>query len=367
MSYTKLNQVNPKEIQKIAFINFGGIGDEILFAPVIAEVRKYLPHAHTTLFLEERSRAVSDLLPDVDCIEPIEVQKTSKAKLFFQLSAALKRKHFDLVISSGSSPFIPLMLFSSGVRYRVGFRTGWTSRNFLTVEAPLNQKQYAADMYFSLASTFLKELIGETYQPPSHVVPVLKELSNADQVWAASLMPFDPRTKRAILVHPGVSLVSVEKGILKGWSAAKWADLIVRLSEQGDRIFLVGGPDDAQIMDAIIEEIPESTPNIHNLYGKTRNLMQLAALIRQADLLVSVDSSPLHIAVGLNKPVVVMFGPTDENKLIPEAPRFKAVVDAGLQCRPCLWDVRQISCEQPVCLNVTIEAMLEQLEQAIHA
>jgi ADP-heptose:LPS heptosyltransferase len=35
--------IRPEEIRKIAFINFGGIGDEILFSPVIEEVKRYLP------------------------------------------------------------------------------------------------------------------------------------------------------------------------------------------------------------------------------------------------------------------------------------------------------------------------------------
>ena len=101
--------MRPESLQKIAFINFGGIGDEILFAPVIAEVKQYLPQAHTTLFLEDRSSAVKDLL-NVDQVIALDVQGQSRLRLFFQLWKTLRGQCFDAVISSGSSPFIPILL-----------------------------------------------------------------------------------------------------------------------------------------------------------------------------------------------------------------------------------------------------------------
>jgi heptosyltransferase-2 len=35
------------------------------------------------------------------------------------------------------------------------------------------------------------------------------------------------------------------------------------------------------------------------------------AVLRRADLVVSTDSGPRHMAVALNRPVVTLFGPTD--------------------------------------------------------
>lgn len=52
-------------------------------------------------------------------------------------------------------------------------------------------------------------------------------------------------------------------------------------------------------------------------YGHTRNLKELVALIDICDLLVCVDSAPMHLAVALNKPVVALFGPTNEAVLLP--------------------------------------------------
>ena len=168
----------PSDFKKIAFVNFGGIGDEILFAPVIEEVRKYLPQAHTTLFLEDRSRSVKELLPQVDTIKELNVQGQSRVQTFFHLWRMLRSQYYDAVISSGSSPFIPVLLWLSGIPVRVGFQTGSTSKKLLTVEAPLapknDRKGYAGQMYFALAQSFLEWLLKDQYTPMSPVLPHLK-------------------------------------------------------------------------------------------------------------------------------------------------------------------------------------------------
>lgn len=360
--------MQPDAIKKIAFINFGGIGDEILFAPVIEEVKKHLPHAHTTLFLEQRSRAVKDLL-DVDAIKELDVQDQSRLQLFFRLWKMLRSKYFDVVISSGSSPFIPVLLFLSGIPVRVGFQTGMVSKTFLTVEAPLapknDRKGYAAVMYFALAQSFLAWLLKGHYQPMQPVIPHLKRPPAEDLQWARAILSANSPEKK-ILIHPGVSTISIQKNILKSWPTAHWTELIRQLCEEGHRVYLAGGPDDRDAVDQIQASLPTDLAGFTNLYGQTKNLRQLGALILESDVLLCVDSSPMHLAVGYQKPVVAMFGPTDEKKLLPlEDSRFQAVTVQNLACRPCLWDVRNENCATSDCLNVPVSAMLEAVHRAL--
>lgn len=355
-------------IKKIAFINFGGIGDEILFAPVIDEVKKHIPQAHITLFLEDRSQAVRDLMPHVDSFIPMDIQNQSRLKAFFQLWSLLRSKYFDVVISSGSNSLIPVLLFLTGIPIRIGFGTGKASKALLTQEAYLapkeQRKEYAADMYFTLARDFLRWLLKDTYQPTSPVIPQLKELGTEDLQWAQDKLSTAGHAKR-ILIHPGVSAISIQKNIIKSWPADSWAQLIQALSAEGHHVFLAGGPDDKDAVEAIRKQLPEQLSNFTDLYGQTRNLRQLAALIQASNVLIGVDSSPIHIAVGYSKPLVAMFGPTDEKKLLPVAPHIKPVSLNNLSCRPCLWDVRNENCEQSECLTVPVQAMLDAVHQVL--
>jgi ADP-heptose:LPS heptosyltransferase len=360
--------INKDRIKRIACVNFGGIGDEILFAPVLEALNKELPDAQVTLILEKRSQSIVELLPNVENSIGLNIQGISAFQRFLKMRDALTSHPYDLVVASGGHPLIAVLLASTGIRYRVGFANGSFTQKLLSVVAPLAPKaernDYAAEMYYSLADALLQKLNPE-YQKPEQIIPHLKAPGLEDLLWAKGLLRAeDPRRK--ILIHPGVSKISVQKNILKGWPADSWADLIRLLSQAGHQVFLLGGPDDEDIVQEIRNLIPGSLANYQDLFGKTTNLKQLAALIQASDLLVSVDSSPMHIAVGYGKPVVAMFAPTDEKTLLPSNdPRFQAVALTGLACRPCLWKVRNDSCDNPVCLTVSVSAMKSAIEAAL--
>jgi putative inorganic carbon (HCO3(-)) transporter len=334
-------------MKRIAFLNMGGIGDQLLFSPVIAAVRQALPEATLTLLLEHRSQSVVELLPEVDHVIPLRNQ--SRLKLTSELFFRLRAGQFDAVISCGSSPLIAPLLWSSGIPVRVGFAS--KSSAFLTAAAPLQKTVYASDMYFALAQAFLTHQFGSA--PTGPVAPCLQPVTGV------ALPPGWPTQglRRRLLLHPGSSRLSVEKGILKGWSAPRWQSLITALTQDTD-VLLVGGPDDEAIIADIQAGLPEGLPHFYNLYGQTRNLKDLAACVQAADLLVCVDSAPLHLAVGLNTPFVALFGPTDDRKLVPPG-RGCVVARQDLDCRPCLWAVRQQNCEQSTCLDIPVEAVLQ--------
>ena len=62
---------------------------------------------------------------------------------------------------------------------------------------------------------------------------------------------------------------------------------------------------------AQIAKIKSSTRSeVIDLSGKT-DLLTLAALVRKARLLITVDSAPMHFAAAWETPQVVLFGPTN--------------------------------------------------------
>lgn len=354
-----------EEVHRIAVINFGGIGDELLFSPVLTSLGEQFPQAQITLLLEKRSGAIAPLLPAVHQTEMMTLQNRSKVVAALDLLQRLRAGQYDLVVSSGSNPMIALMLFLSGIRYRVGFDSGPIGRLFLSAAAPLIKPCYAGQMYFTLAQA-TQGLFDLPMAPDNIPLPRLGAIPRETIDKACSWLPSEAK-RPLILVHPGVSRVSIEKNIFKTWSSERWAACIQQLSQRGS-VFLVGGPDDAEIISGIEGQLGAPLANFTNLYGQTQNLAELAALIQQADVLVSVDSSPLHLAVALNKPVVVMFGPTDEGKLMPPQgayPQGRAVTLPDLPCRPCLWDVRQTNCEASTCLEVPVSAMIRAVDELL--
>jgi ADP-heptose:LPS heptosyltransferase len=179
----------------------------------------------------------------------------------------------------------------------------------------------------------------------------------ADREWARDFLA---DAKRPVVVfHPGVSKLSIEKQIIKGWAPERWVELGRRLAAQGATVVLAGGPDDEDIIRLIRET--GGFPYVE-AYGKTKGLGQLAGLIEQADALVAVDSAPMHVGVAVGTPTVAIFGPTDPAKLLPAGTVHQAVHVEGLACRPCLWDKRQTSCDELTCLK---DLGVDQVEAAV--
>ena len=63
-------------------------------------------------------------------------------------------------------------------------------------------------------------------------------------------------------------------------------------------------------------DLPFPEGRFVNLCGKT-SIESLPALINRADIVLSNDSGPMHLAAALNKPTLALFGPTNPNRFGP--------------------------------------------------
>lgn len=350
-------------IQRILAINFGGIGDEILFFPVIQGLRETYPNSRITMLVEPRCQGIGAFNPAIDEVLTFDIKANPSPAELMALVGELRKRKFDLAISSGGSAMVPLLLWLTGARYRVGYGASRTAR-LLSYQAPLNKQQYAADMYYDLIRAWV---------PSPNRLPQVA-IAPADRLWAKEFMAEQgvQPGESVVMLHPGCSRLSVIKGFHKSWEPWKWADLARRLLAEGVRVLIAGGPDDADAIAAIREQLAtspaavgsdsESSLPVVDAYGKTRGLGQLAALIEQASVLVAVDSAPMHLGVAVGRPTVALFGPTDPRKLLPEGTIHQAVAVSGLECRPCLWDRRKTTCETLDCMR---DLSVDMVEQAV--
>ena len=162
----------------------------------------------------------------------------------------------------------------------------------------------------------------------------------------------------SILIHPGVSKISVQKKCIKTITPQIWAQTIDLLVSSGKKVMLVGGPDDKECIEEIIQTT--KTKNYENLYGTTHSLKDLAELISNAEIFLCSDSAPLHIAVALGVRTFAIFGPTDSETLIPKTDKVTPIMaNDNCELKPCLWARRQTTCEKLDCLKITAEQIVE--------
>ncbi|MBS0196106.1 MAG: glycosyltransferase family 9 protein [Planctomycetes bacterium] len=101
----------------------------------------------------------------------------------------------------------------------------------------------------------------------------------------------------------------------KQWPSDRFASLAVYLASRGIHVAVVGAASERGQCGGLIE-VAKSQPKVHDLIGTTP-LDHLLALIERASLVVANDSAALHIAVGFNRPLVALFGPTRVHRVGP--------------------------------------------------
>lgn len=318
--------------QKVLAINFGGIGDEILFLPTLKSIKAQMPDSHVTLLVEPRSQSIKRITNLVDAVVTFDIKKRPLYVAdLIKLVGLLREGGYQTVVSSGSSKAVCVLLFLSGIEKRVGYHSGALSELLLSNPVPLNRNQYAGAMYHDLATGLGAPRLEAKDCTPEITVEAENLNRMTEFLHRTAGDTNGESSRKKVLIHPGMSKLALEKGLIKTWSVESWVQLIQLLSAEKDvQVLLAGGPDDKEIVEAILKTVAPSAPLI-SCVGATKDLADLAALIELSSVMVCVDSAPMHMAVGLGKPLVALFGPTDEKKLLAQDPRFTPLREPGSQ------------------------------------
>lgn len=299
----------------ILLIQLKRIGDLILTTPAIAALREKFPDASVSLVV---SAAVKEMLPAISGVDKVyEVRgKTDDALDWIALSLG----KFDYCLDFTRNDRSAFLTFLSGARKRITadhpqLRTKLRARSYnVLVDAPVGFL-HTVDYHLAL----LKPLGIENASRAIRLV-----LPDAAVKEAAALLRGIGISRDFVCFHPGSARAE------KFWEPRRWAEAIDHCAtEMGMTCILTGGRsaiEQAQI--AAIKKACRSNPV--DLSGKTR-LLTLAALVRNARLLVTVDSAPMHFAAAWNTPQVVLFGPTNPFHWHPRSESALVLVGGSLR------------------------------------
>lgn len=105
----------------------------------------------------------------------------------------------------------------------------------------------------------------------------------------------------------------------KQWPQERFADLAARLLRGAfagvERLVIVGAASEREQCGALLK-MAEEDPRVIDLVGST-SIGQLMALIERSTLLVGCDSAAVHMAVGFNRPMAALYGPTRVDRVGP--------------------------------------------------
>ncbi|MEE8483733.1 MAG: lipopolysaccharide heptosyltransferase I, partial [Nitrospinota bacterium] len=122
----------------------------------------------------------------------------------------------------------------------------------------------------------------------------------------------------------------------KMWPRHYWNELTNLIAEKtGMPIVFTGSKSDISIIEKTVEKTVEKTAmkekRAYNMAGRF-SLPELAALLKNSALMVTVDSGPMHMAAAFSTPIVAIFGPTSPDKTGPRSNGAVEIVRAEMEC-----------------------------------
>ena len=213
----------------------------------------------------------------------------------------------------------------SGAQRRLGFShenyPGFLTDSVTGQHWDENDTKHEVDYCLELA-----QAAGATITPEDRVPHLTVDLQAQQQVEQLLQQEGIQPDKLLITCH-----VSSNNGYAKRWPVPYWSTLIDRLVRDDDvQIVLTGAPSDIPLVEAVLRHTHQ---RVYNLAGKT-SLTQLAALYQRADLLITGDSGPMHIAAAVGTPLTAIHGPTDPALSGPVSPKA-TILRSDIWCSPC--------------------------------
>ena len=148
------------------------------------------------------------------------------------------------------------------------------------------------------------------------------------------------------------------------------------IKKKGMDLYLCGGQNEAYLFRQFVEAVEqeEFKKSVHNLFGKT-TLLELAEIIRNAELLIGNDTSGIHFAAAVNTKGVCIFGEFAYGRFLPyrcerDCKEHEPIIvcSAKKDCAGCAYNKITAACKEHLLKTGRYQCVDEiSVEQVIQA
>lgn len=305
---------------KILVVGPAWVGDMVMAQCLFTLLKQRDPQVEIDVLAPAWSLPLLARMPEVSqaIIMPIGHGKLALRERY-QIGKSLRDKNYDQAIvlpNSFKSALIPFFA-------KIPVRTGWMREMryiVLNDVRRLNKKNLPLmiERFMALGLPRAEKL------PAKYPVPTL-QISAESCAQALANHNLKKTDRKILAICPGA-----EFGPAKRWPENYYAQVANQKLDAGWDVWIFGSPKDGEVASRIMELTQQRCVN---LTGKTK-LEEAVDLLSVATVVVSNDSGLMHIAAALNKPLVVVYGPTSASFTPPLNPQAK-ILSLALPCQPC--------------------------------
>ncbi len=329
------------------------LGDVILTTSAIALLKKAYPEARITMLVKPVVREAVENNPLIDEVMVFQYKaKDNSLGKMVAMVKEIKSRHFDLSISFDRKLRPALLCWLAGIPVRVGPDKVFDDKPSRVTLLYTHVMHITHDLNATLQAENYQTIVREFTGLKDHAEPVFARTTDEAEKKAEKMLSRLPQAEKRIAL--------CVKGTfeLKTWPKEYFVEVVDSLAKcYNAAFFIVGAPCDREYADEVIAAMHQP---VINFCGET-SLVDLAAIIRKSDLLITVDTGATHIAATTGVKMVVMYGCTSPERWHP-INENACVLTSRENCCPCTVCAHECpSNPRPDCLwNVTPQQVLEE-------
>ena len=291
-----MKKANLSGKEKFLVVRTDRMGDVILSTPVLEAIKSHFPKSHVAIMVSSYTKDVLNNNPHLDDVIIDDHKNVHKGiGGFFRLIKKMRGEKFDVCVLLHPTFRLAILLFLSGIRYRIGTGYRWYQIFF-------NRKIYQhRKKNLRHESDYNMDLLKPLGIKSQRILPRVY-LSKGEENVADRIFEDLEMKKEDILLalHPGSGNSSLNLPIERFVQAAD------SLIEDMKAKVIITGTEREKGLANLMESYMRNKSI--NLVGKT-NLRQLASLLKKADVLISNSTGPMHLSAALGTPTVAIFCP----------------------------------------------------------
>ncbi len=302
-----------KQMKKFLVIQTASIGDVILATAVGERLHSYYPDSQIDMMIKKGYESLFVSHPYINKVL-LWNKKSHKYRNLFALLKEVRRQRYDLIVNIQRYSATGFLTVFGKAKETSGFDKNPWSRWFThKIEHQIGVKGVHE--------------VDRNQKLIEHITdnkPMRPALYPSEEVFEKVRCY---KSERYICVAP------CSLWFTKQFPEDRWVEFLSRVPDDL-RVYLLGGKDDVETCARLVSNLPSK--NVISLAGRL-NLLESAALMRDAVMNYVNDSSPMHLASSQNAPTTAIycstvadfgFGPLSENSVVVEEHR-------DLECRPC--------------------------------